>query len=249
MAFKYANPVLKTKNHQITSPYGERVIFGKKQFHKGIDIVGEGATLDYIVAFADGTVDISKSSTDAGEYIRINHGNGIYTRYLHMRTNSRAIKVGDKVKKGQTLGYMGATGNVTGAHLHFDININGEYVNPEPYLKGEKTFNQKKDDKVNAVLEWQKSAIADGFSFPKYGADGMWGSECVSVATKAVCKKRLTYKYKNLTKIVQKAVGVTVDGKFGNNTRNAVIKWQKLVGLTADGCVGINTWKKILGVK
>jgi N-acetylmuramoyl-L-alanine amidase CwlA len=102
--------------------------------------------------------------------------------------------------------------------------------------------------KSNAVLEWQKSAIADGFKFPKYGADGKWGSECEAVAKQAVCKKRLTYKYKNLTKIVQKAVGVTVDGKFGNGTKNAVIKFQKLVGLKADGCVGLNTWKKILGV-
>ena len=63
-----------------------------------------------------------------------------------------------------------------------------------------------------------------------------------------VCKKRIVYKYKNLTKIVQKAVGVTVDGKFGNDTKNAVIKFQKLVGLVADGCVGLETWKKILNV-
>ena len=101
----------------------------------------------------------------------------------------------------------------------------------------------------NSVLEWQKAAIADGFKFAKYGADGKWGNECISVAKQAVCKKRLTYKYKNLTKIVQKAVGVNVDGKFGKDTRNAVINFQKLTGLKADGCVGLNTWKKILGVK
>ena len=57
------------------------------------------------------------------------------------------------------------------------------------------------------------------------------------------------YKYKNLTKIVQRSVGVKVDGKFGNDTKNAVIKWQKLVGLKADGCVGEMSWKKLLGVK
>lgn len=103
----------------------------------------------------------------------------------------------------------------------------------------------KKDTKVS---EWQKAAIADGFKFPKYGADGKWGSECIAVAKQAICKKRITYKYKNLTKIVQKAVGVTADGKFGNDTKNAVIKFQKLFGLSADGCVGLETWKKILGV-
>lgn len=104
-------------------------------------------------------------------------------------------------------------------------------------------------DNNTSIREWQKSAIADGFKFPKYGADGKWGNECINVAKKAICKKRITYKYKNLTKIVQRAVGVTADGKFGNDTKNAVIRFQKLVGLVPDGCVGLDTWKKILGVK
>ena len=103
--------------------------------------------------------------------------------------------------------------------------------------------------KNNAVLEWQNAAIADGFGFPKYGADGKWGNECEAVAKQAICKKRDTYKFINLTKIVQRAVGTTADGKFGNNTKNAVIAFQKIKGLAPDGCVGIETWKKILGVK
>ena len=103
--------------------------------------------------------------------------------------------------------------------------------------------------KVNQkVLRWQKAAQADGFSFPKYGADGQWGAECEAVATKAIVKKRLTYTYRNLTKIVQEAVGVSADGKCGKNTRAAIIVYQKKHGLTADGCVGLKTWKKILGV-
>lgn len=116
-------------------------------------------------------------------------------------------------------------------------------------LKKKKTTKTKTPKKENKVLEWQKAAIKDGFKFAKYGADGQWGSECVAVAKKAICKKRITYKYKNLTKIVQKAVGVQADGKFGKDTKNAVIKVQKLFGLKADGCVGLETWKKILGVK
>ena len=103
------------------------------------------------------------------------------------------------------------------------------------------------------VLEWQKAAIADSFKFPKYGADGEWGAECESVAKKAICKKyAIGYKYKNLTKLVQKAVGLSgadVDGKFGNTTKDFVTAYQKRYGLVADGEVGINTWKKILGVK
>jgi N-acetylmuramoyl-L-alanine amidase len=104
--------------------------------------------------------------------------------------------------------------------------------------------------KDNEVLNWQKSAIQDGFKFPEYGADGHWGAESEAVAKKAICKKQLVgYKYKNLTKIVQKAVGVSADGKFGNDTKKAVITYQKKHKLIADGCVGVATWKKILGVK
>ena len=118
----------------------------------------------------------------------------------------------------------------------------------EPKKETTKTTTQT--NSKSAIKEWQQSAIKDGYTFPKYGADGSWGSECEAVAKKAICKKQLVgYKNKNLTKIVQKAVGVTVDGKFGNGTKNAVIAYQKKKGLTADGVVGYNTWKKILGVK
>lgn len=99
-----------------------------------------------------------------------------------------------------------------------------------------------------AVLEWQKVAMADGYKFPKYGADGKWGAECESVAKAAICKQRLTYTNKNLTKIIQKKVGVTADGLFGLKTKAAVREYQRANGLTADGVVGINTWKKFLGV-
>lgn len=99
-----------------------------------------------------------------------------------------------------------------------------------------------------AVLEWQKAAMADGYKFPKYGTDGKWGAECESVAKAAICKQRLTYTNKNLTKIIQKKVGVTADGLFGLKTKAAVREYQRSKRLTADGVVGINTWKKILGV-
>lgn len=249
----YKVPVLRKGAHRVTSPFGMRTITikGKKstRMHYGIDLVGLNGTksaLDDIIAFADGTVTISAFSSSGGEYVQIYHGNGIYTRYLHMRTGSRKVKVGDKITKGQVLGYMGATGNVTGAHLHFDIKINGSYVDPAPYLEGTKVFPE---DITNTVLEWQKAAIADGFKFPKFGADGKWGNECVAVSKKAVCKRRVIHKYPNLTKFVQRAVGVDVDGKFGPKTKAAVVNWQKLVGLVPDGKVGPASWKKLLGVK
>ena len=126
-----------------------------------------------------------------------------------------------------------------------------KYDKESEEVKVEPTKTESDKSKVNlTVQDWQKAAIADGFKFPKYGADGMWGSECEAVAKKAICKRCYwPWKNKNLTKIIQKAVGVQADGKFGDGTKSAVTKWQRLIGLTADGIVGYNTWKKILGIK
>lgn len=71
---------------------------------------------------------------------------------------------------------------------------------------------------------------------------------CVS-SQKSNYKKRDTYKYRNLTKIVQRIVGVTVDGKCGKDTDTAIRKYQKIHGLTVDDVLGLNTWKVILGIK
>jgi peptidoglycan hydrolase-like protein with peptidoglycan-binding domain len=122
------------------------------------------------------------------------------------------------------------------------LSVNGKYI------RGYGVPKYDEEPAENPVLEWQKAAIADGYKFPKYGADGEWGAECVSVARKALVMKKRTYTNKNLTKIVQNAVGVTVDGLCGTNTDKAIVKYQKEHGLVADGVVGLNTWKKILGV-
>ena len=99
-----------------------------------------------------------------------------------------------------------------------------------------------------SVLEWQQAAVKDGFRFPVYGPDGKWGAECESVARLAIVKRRESYLHENLTRIVQRVVGVKQDGLCGPDTENAIKKYQKSHGLTADGCVGIDTWKKILEV-
>lgn len=103
--------------------------------------------------------------------------------------------------------------------------------------------------KDNPVLAWQKAAIADGFKFPKFGADGSFGSECEAVAKQAIVKKRTHYLHRNLTKIVQAAVGVKADGLCGKNTEAAIKVYQQANGLVVDGIVGLNTWKKILGIE
>lgn len=104
-------------------------------------------------------------------------------------------------------------------------------------------------DVVPTVLEWQRAAIADGYKFPKYGADGEWGAECESVAKKAIVKRRATYTNKNLTRIVQRALGVTVDGLCGKKTDAAIREYQQASGLTVDGQVGLNTWRALLRIR
>lgn len=136
----------------------------------------------------------------------------------------------------------------------YETTRDGYFVHIDTRTKKSFWYGQKEEYRStfggeSPVKQWQISAMADGFDFPKYGADGIWGSECEKVAKKAVCKKRLFgYKYKNLTMFVQEKVGVKPDGLFGSNTKKAVVAYQKKHGLSADGEVGINTWKKILEV-
>lgn len=111
--------------------------------HDGIDIVKEGYMLDYILAHSDGTVveviDNCKENTpndknNPGNMIKIEHNEGYFTRYLHLQYNSIRVKVGDKVKKGQIIGYMGNTGYSFGGHLHFEIWKDNNRINPYDYL-------------------------------------------------------------------------------------------------------------------
>ncbi len=150
----------------------------------------------------------------------------------------KGVKPAEVAKYAETLGILGI--GLYDTFVHIDTRTSKFFWYSDKQEK-RSTFGGE-----NAVKTWQKAAKADGY---KLTVDGEWGKECEAVAKKAICKKQLIgYKNRNLTKIIQKAVGVTADGKFGTNTKNAVIKWQKLLGLTADGVVGLNTWKKILGV-
>ena len=102
--------------------------------------------------------------------------------------------------------------------------------------------------KENLVLSFQKAAIADGFEFPKYGADGSYGNETKSVMQKCVVKKRAEYKYKNATKLVQRLLDIKQDGLCGNQTSEAIKNFQKQNNLVIDGSCGPATWCALLGI-
>ena len=110
------------------------------------------------------------------------------------------------------------------------------------------TNNSSQQKSKVSVKEWQVAAIADGFKFPKYGADGDWGKECEAVAKKAIVKRRTNYVNRNLTKLVQKVVGVKADGLCGKDTQAAIKVWQRKNNLKADGIIGLASWRKMLGV-
>lgn len=103
--------------------------------------------------------------------------------------------------------------------------------------------------KENLVLSFQKAATADGFQFQKYGCDGDYGNETKSVMRKCVVKKRLVYKYKNATKLVQRLLGLKQDGFCGPATEQAIKNFQQKNNLQVDGAVGKYTWEKLLGIK
>ena len=117
--------------HYITSPFGWRYhpIYHTQKYHSGVDIgASYGAT---IVAADGGTIITAGSVSGYGNCVVINHGNGITTLYGHM--SSIAVSVGQKVSKGQTIGYVGSTGNSTGPHLHWEVTVNGVRQNPLNY--------------------------------------------------------------------------------------------------------------------
>lgn len=176
-------------------------------------------------------------------------------RSKHMDGTAADIKVKDVTpaevaKFAESIGVLGIGLYETDKDGYF-VHIDTRTIKGFWYGQAEEkrtTFGGAPEPKIT-VNQWQIAAIYDGFSFPKFGPDGKWGAECEAVAKKAVCKNRLlSYKYENLTRLVQRVVGVKADGLFGSDTKKAVKVWQKANGLTADGVVGIDTWKKILGI-
>lgn len=117
----------------VTDVYGVRdkhPVTGKPAIHEGIDLRGRGHVPVYAVT--DGEITIAKRFRVSGKMIELDHGDGVTTRYMHLSKFAKGVKSGKKVKKGQIIGYTGNTGRVTFEHLHFEIRIDGESVDPFP---------------------------------------------------------------------------------------------------------------------
>jgi murein DD-endopeptidase MepM/ murein hydrolase activator NlpD len=118
---------------RITSSFGERVdpFNGEGAFHSGVDIsVAYGTPVH---AAADGVVTFAEVMNGYGNLIELDHGHGLCTRYGHL--SGFAVSNGEHVRRGQVIGYVGATGRTTGAHLHYEVRIQDVPVNPHKYLR------------------------------------------------------------------------------------------------------------------
>ena len=113
----------------VSSPYGLR--WGGSDFHPGIDIADDMGTP--IHATADGAVSVAGwNSGGYGNMVDIDHGNGVMTRYGH--ASYVVVNAGQRVKRGQIIAYMGSTGFSTGPHVHYEVRVNGQAVDPAGYL-------------------------------------------------------------------------------------------------------------------
>lgn len=124
---KYAWPL---KSVSITSSYGGRYLNGSYDYHLGVDLRASSGTTVY--AADGGKITFAGYSGSYGYLIKILHDNGDYTYYAHLSKIN--VGSGTRVYKGQAIAKSGATGNVTGPHLHFEIRKNGSTVNPTAYL-------------------------------------------------------------------------------------------------------------------
>lgn len=207
----------------ITSRFGMRTLRGQTRMHNGIDLVakapGGGGAVDQITAHTGGKVTASGYDSSAGYLVKIQTAPNVAMVYYHLREAS-PFKVGDMVNTGAVIGYMGATGNVTGAHLHYGIQVNGAWIDPEPWLnRNYETCDEPPRQMTIVQLPVLKRGI-----------------KCESVKCLQVLLNH------------HAGAGLEVDGSFGPATENAVEAFQEDTNLAADGHVGPATWAQLLGV-
>jgi len=132
LARKTIPTTMPVKAGYYSSNYGYRIdpINGRSSFHTGVDIIANVGTP--VMAAAGGVVSANTFSPEYGNMVDVDHDNGLTSRYAHLSRS--LVKVGDVVMKGQVIALVGATGRVTGPHLHFEVRENGIPLNPNKFL-------------------------------------------------------------------------------------------------------------------
>ena len=217
--------VFKNKDNQITQKY-------KKGTHNGIDLVGYKNALDYIIAHSDGEVvsvrsnykTTDKTGNSYGNYVKIKHNNGYYTLYAHLKYNSVCVTVGDRVAKGQMIGYMGATGHCTGAHLHFEVRDTSDTkIDPTAYIDADLPKIEETTEPIKTIDEVAREVI-----------NGKWGNGDTR-------KQKLTEAGYNFSEVQQR-----VDEMLGyNSSSKTTYTVQSGDNLTKIAKKYNTTWQKI----
>jgi murein DD-endopeptidase MepM/ murein hydrolase activator NlpD len=142
---------------RISSPFGKRRYYGRRggsAFHNGIDF--EGKTGDPIYAAADGVINHRGWYYNYGRTVKISHADNFETLYAHMSRFATGIGPGSRVHKGDVIGYVGSTGRSTGAHLHFSTIVDGQFVDPAPYISDGGATNALSGGSLVAFHQWQQ---------------------------------------------------------------------------------------------
>lgn len=154
---------------RLSSGYGMRKhpVLGYNKMHKGVDFAGPRGTPIY--AAGDGVIEHYGRYGAYGNYVRIRHNSALKTAYAHLSKYAKGLAVGKRVKQGDVIGYIGATGRVTGAHLHYEVIENGHQVNPNKIdlPTGEiLTGNDLKNFKAHkGILEQHYASYVGGIKF------------------------------------------------------------------------------------
>ena len=133
VGLKFDSKFILPMSSAVTSPFGTARVFNGtlKSYHGGTDF--RAAVGSSVIAANDGVVVIAKDRYYAGGSVVIDHGEGIYTQYYHL--SALNVKVGQSVKKGDIIALSGASGRVSGPHLHFGVIVGGVQVNPINFIK------------------------------------------------------------------------------------------------------------------
>ena len=205
----------------ITSRFGKRTLKGETKMHNGIDMTatndGKTGQVDDIKAHTGGTVSAVGYGSSAGNYIKIKVADGAIMVYYHLKSKP-AFKVGDKIEKGQIVGRMGKTGNTTGRHLHWGIQYNGKWIDPEPYL-----------DK-----DWVQPQETCSVTLPILRN----GDKSDAVRSMQILLAESGHKGE---------MNENAYGSFGGKTESALKSYQQSAGLPVSGECNEETWTKLIG--
>lgn len=163
---------------RVTSRYSmarRHPVFGNVRPHQGIDYGAPSGTP--IMAVGDGVVTAIGRAGGYGNQIIIRHDNGLESLYGHMSRFAKTMKKGKRVRQGQTIGYVGATGTATGPHLDFRIRKNGTFVNPgKLIIPRDPGLDKRRLDRYRAVVRTADACLAGNLPDP-YDPDAWFGNE------------------------------------------------------------------------